>query len=347
MRCTTSLGIVLLSVTLAFAGLMNVAGAAEKTTLFSLVKRLLDPDKSQPDEQQIEPTVARSPAQLPRYRRPALASQPAERRQQSVPNTQVRRLPEAQVNSLPLPPPPPTVRQAWVHPPRHQPKRGYSTEQVFALTRNPETATSSRRGFQARPSRGSAPETTNFDLTRSSAFARRDLPLQTVSHVNHVTGTSVRADKSLPPESLSVGEFSAERKPVGNTPAEVRNPVYEAPQEIESPPQAKPMKIARASEVVLPASTLPPVFHKVRGRIDAIDIKTGVVHVNLSEEESLPAGTKIKVYHETSSGEAVTVDLRVLQSVAGRATAQLIDGASSDSIRLGDKTTAWKRDTDE
>jgi hypothetical protein len=152
---------------------------------------------------------------------------------------------------------------------------------------------------------------------------------------------------SLPSEKLSSSELSDERTRVGNMPAEVRNPVYEAPQEIEATPFAKPMEIARASEVRLPASTLPPVFQKVWGQIAAIDAKTGVVYVDLSEEESLPVGTKIKVSHETSSGKSVTVQLRVLKSIAGRAAAQLIDGASPDSITLGDKTIAWKPDSDE
>jgi hypothetical protein len=161
-----------------------------------------------------------------------------------------------------------------------------------------------------------------------------------VRQANHTKEMPVPAFKSLPNAGSRVAS-TVERKPVGNMPAEVRDPASEEPREA----LAKPMEIAQ--KVRLPTSTLPPVFQKVRGRITAIDAKTGVVHVNLSENESLPVGTKIKVVQEAASGEAIEVHMKVLNSIAGVAAAKLNDGVSSDSIAIGDKTIAWKREIDD
>jgi hypothetical protein len=198
---------------------------------------------------------------------------------------------------------------------------------------------------------------TDSNPANSHVGAPDNLPWNAVRRVNHITKIAVPAVKGLPIKSLSVESLSVEslpieslsveRKPVGNTPAEVRDPMDQDSEVIEPARPAKPLEIVQAADVPLPTSTLPPVFQKVRGQIAAIDVKTGVVQVDLSEEESLPAGTKIRVYHKTQTGEAIAVHMKVLKSVAGAAAAQLIDGAGLDSVAPGDKTVAWKTGADQ
>jgi len=341
MRRTTSLGIVLLGVALAHAGLTNTAGAKERVTLSSLVGRLLKFKKSQPVEPETEPPAVKTTAPVTRYEPQAQVPPSAERPQPSATNMQAPRLREANAKSLLYPPLPPAVNQAWVHPPDHQQELDDTTEEVLALNRNAGSGESSRRGFQTPPSRASATTATHLNPANSPEFAQGVLPVNSMLQVRHVAKMAVAAVKGLPSEGLS-----AEPELVGNTPAEVRNPVNEEREEIEPALPAKRMEIAQVPEVRLPASTLPPVFQKVRGRIAAIDVKTGVIRVDLLEGESLPTGAKIQVYHQTQAGQSVAVHLRVLDSVVGVAAAQLIDGATLDSIAPGDKTIAWKRSAD-
>ncbi|MDP6466836.1 MAG: hypothetical protein QF918_03810 [Pirellulaceae bacterium] len=350
MRRATSVGIVLL--VLANAGLTNVAGAQEKTTLSSLVRRLLKIKKSPPVEQEFESPAVQTTAPAPRYEPQAQLPPPAGRRQQPATKMRVTRLPEAGANSLPYPPSPPAVNQAWIHPPRHEQERDYTTKDLLALTRHASSGESRRRSFQTPPSRASALAMTDSNPANSHVGAPDNPPLIAARRVNHVTKMAVPAVKGLPIKSLSVESLpieslSFERKPVGNTPAEVRDPMDQDSEEIEPVRPAKPLEIVQAAEVPLPTSTLPPVFQKVRGQIAAIDVKTGVVQVDLLEEESLPAGTRIQVYHKTQVGKAVAVHMKVLKSVAGAAAAQLIDGAGLDSVAPGDKTVAWKTGADQ
>ena len=331
MRRTTSLAIILLSVALGHAGLTNTAGAKERITLSSLVGRFLKFKKSQPVEPETEPPAVQTTAPAPRYEPPAQVPPSAERPPQSATNMQATRLPEANAKSLPYPPLPPAVNQAWVHPPRHLQERDDTTEKFLALNRNAGSVESSRRGFQTPPSPASATIATNPNPANSPAFAPGVLPVIDMLQIGHVTKTAVPAVKGLPIESqgLPIERLSKE------------------PEEFDPAGPAKRMEIAQVPAARLPASTLRPVFRKVRGRIAAIDVKTGIVRVDLFQEESLTAGAKLQVYHKTAAGQSVAVHLRVLNSDVGVATAQLIDGAALDSIAPGDKTIAWKREADE
>ncbi len=101
---------------------------------------------------------------------------------------------------------------------------------------------------------------------------------------------------------------------------------------------------APSREVVEPVSQpeVAPVYRKVAGRVGAVDGKSGIVRVDLAEKDVLPAGTKIRVYHESASGERRAVHVRVLDSVPGVAAAKLVAGEPTDVIAPGDATVAWK-----
>lgn len=334
MRRTTSLGIVLLSVVLAQGALINVGEGKERTTLSSLVGRLFK--KSQPVDEEVAPSADQTTTP-----QPDPGNLPPERTQRVGSNWQVTRLPEAKSHSLPYAPLPPAVEQAWVRPPLPQPHRAFTTEEVVALTRHAGTQESSRRGFYTPASDNSKLEEINFDRAGSPSLAAVRFPVKQVRQVAHVTELAAPSGKNLPNGPLPIAimpgaspqaespraersPVATEDLPVGNMPAEVR----------EQALSPRPI-----------APVLAPAFQKVRGRIAAIDPTTGIIRVDLSEEESLPTGTKIRVYHEIEAGQFAAVHMRVVDSMAGVAAAKLIDEATLDSIAPGDKTVAWKTDT--
>lgn len=365
MRCISSrtvfLGIVMCGTFLAHGIVIGVAGAEQRTTLSTVVGRLLKLKKNQPVGQEVEPSSEETAASQPRPERPdrpqsrtapteppprASNFAPAEPPPRASNFTPAARLHQAKTNSLPYPPFPPAVDRAWVHPPKPQTERAYTAEEVLALTRRNGLAASSRRGFQTPAAPASILKELDFDPANSPAFAEATTPVSADPPVNNVRQVNLVTELAEPPIlGLPIDDAPSEAAPVGNRPAEVRQPAPAEPDEIEPALSAQPMEIAPIPLEESPAKpAFPPVFRKVRGRIAEIDDGTGVIRIDLSDNESLPAGARIQVDHKTESGDSVVVHLRVLDSVAGVAAGKLVAGAALDSIAVGDRTVAWMTD---
>lgn len=399
MRRSTCLGIALLSCTVALGALNGFSKAQERSNLSAWFGRLLKNKQAQPAE-----APAEAPAET-QAARPATTGGGWTARGQSatqIPPVTARQEPEAQAQStaqvspasereesasaspaavasparrstsIPYPPLPPRVDQAWVHPPAIQELHTYTIAEALALTRARVGRQTIPPASFARTTRTATVLHAESSSAASPAFPATSAPSGGVRQVSHVRALVSPASATLPVETLPVETLPAATLPVeklsdeqpsseptriGNTPAEVRIPLptdrtHEEPDEVQLVSSVKPMELTpaaqandaqpRHSPIVSAAPPVAPVFHKVRGRIAEVNQETGLVLVDLAESESLPVGTKIRVYHETKSGEPVAVHVTVLESTRGVAAAKLIDGAASADVAPGDQIIAWK-----
>jgi hypothetical protein len=122
--------------------------------------------------------------------------------------------------------------------------------------------------------------------------------------------------------------------------------VAKRPEALSQQPEALPQQPEELPQMsttrVRVKERMATVYEKVQGSVAYVNLRAGLVRLQLPDGERLPPGTTVEVYHRYLTGTAVSATLKVTDSRPGSAEARLAMGHRTPKIARGDLFVAWK-----
>lgn len=84
------------------------------------------------------------------------------------------------------------------------------------------------------------------------------------------------------------------------------------------------------------------IVEPVRGAVAQVDLYTGIVHLHLAGDKTLPPHARVKVFHHYVTGRAQLTELEIVASRPGMADARALDLSQLPKITRGDEILGLK-----